>query len=699
MKVRIECKDGVVREERVYSIYDFPYDKYMNPLVVMKGSRTSYFRLICTFDIESTSIDCRPHATPYAFMYAWQACVEEDVVFGRTWSEYIEFINKLIKYTNASPTTKLVIYVHNLAYEFQFMKDFFEWENIFAKDVRKVLRASTLEVEYRCSLALTNKNLSKLCEKSPSCIHWKQDGEKFNYTKRRTPSTILSEYENSYRYCDVRGLAESLSDLLNNDTLASIPMTLTGYVRRDCRKEMRLNPNNRKLFNKLKLSSEMYTLIEEAKRGGNTHAFRLYVGEEIEDIENYDMVSSYPYVMMCEYFPISPFTRINFNNEDQFNFFLETKCLLFRVSFIGLYLHKDVSVPYISMDKCSNILNIKQFNGRVLEADSITITLTEIDFLIIKEQYNWDKYSIYDCYFSERGELPKEIKNVIMKYFVLKCQLKNDDPYEYAISKERLNGIFGMILTNPVHDTIIYDGEWRKDKGSIENELEKFYHSKNSFLTYQWGIYVTAHARRNHMDGINMIGNDLVYVDTDSVKCIGKHSSQFEKLNKKIREKAYHNGAYYKYGGKEYIMGIWEREDDYRKFKTLGAKKYAYVDQKNELHITIAGVDKKKGAKELKSLSNMEYGFEFKEAGGLDIWYNDEQGPHYIEVDGEKILTASNAALLPGTYTLGVTEEFLNGMCLRLEKENKNLTLSHLLSIIRNRRKDIKLKKGRKQND
>lgn len=146
-------------------------------------------------------------------------------------------------------------------------------------------------------------------------------------------------------------------------------------------------------------------------------------------------------------------------------------------------------------------------------------------------------------------------------------------------------------------------------------------------------------------------------------------------------------------------MGVWEKEKDYRKFKTLGAKKYAYVDHKNELHITIAGVDKKKGAKELKSLLNMEYGFEFKEAGGLDIWYNDEQGPHYIEVDGEKILTASNAALLPGIYTLGVTEEFLNGMCLKLEKENRDLTLSHLLSIIRNRKKDIKLKKGKEQND
>lgn len=184
MKVRIECKDSIKREEEVYDIHTFPYSKYINPLVVMKGSKVSYFKLICTFDIESTSVDRRPYAPPYSFMYAWQLCIEDDVVFGRTWGEYIYFIDKIVKYTNASPTTKLVIYVHNLSYEFQFIKDFFEWENIFARDIRKVLRASTMEVEYRCSLALTNKSLSKLCEKSPSCIHWKQDGEKFDYTKK-----------------------------------------------------------------------------------------------------------------------------------------------------------------------------------------------------------------------------------------------------------------------------------------------------------------------------------------------------------------------------------------------------------------------------------------------------------------------------------------------------------------------------------
>ena len=39
-------------------------------------------------------------------------------------------------------------------------------------------------------------------------------------------------------------------------------------------------------------------------------------------------------------------------------------------------------------------------------------------------------------------------------------------------------------------------------------------------------------------------------------------------------------------------MGLFEIEDHIKRFKTMGAKKYAYEDDEGKLHITIAGVNK-----------------------------------------------------------------------------------------------------------
>lgn len=662
--------DSIINEEvEIYDSTSFPYTKYIGGSVVSKGSRLSYYDYVCAFDIETTTIQAE---RPYGFMYLWGFCIEEDVCMGRTWNEYIDFIQKLVDHIGTDANTRLVVYVQFLNFEFQFMRRFFIWENVFATDVREVVKASTPNVEYRCSYRLTNKSLRKFNESSPSCIHLKQDGEEYDYSIKRTPSTKLKEKEYFYQYCDVKGLVESLKDLLKKDTLATIPITSTGYVRRDCRLAMRKNPKNRKDFYNMRLTKELYLMVRDATRGGNTHASRQHVGVTLEDIFNYDIASSYPYVMMCEYFPMSPFTKMKVKNKKQFKRLLEVKCVIFEITFLEICLKEDISVPYISFSKCRNRLDVIQFNGRVLEAKSVTMTLTEIDYEIIRKQYHIRKFHLENVYIAERGNLPQELKNVINEYFYKKCTLKEVDDYAYAKSKELLNAIFGMMLTNIVYQNILYNGEWDKDNICIDKELEKFYKGKNNFLSYQWGIYVTAHARKNLQVLIDIAGDDLIYTDTDSVKSARNLDIEVEKINKEIKLKAEVNKAYADYDGKRFYMGIWEKEKNYERMKTLGAKKYAY-EQDGELHITIAGVNKKEGAKELKTLDNFQLLFQFKKAGGTTSWYNDDD-IHWIEIDGEKILTASNIGILPSTYTLGITGEFFENMGLYLTNESDWLT-------------------------
>ena len=108
-------------------------------------------------------------------------------------------------------------------------------------------------------------------------------------------------------------------------------------------------------------------------------------------------------------------------------------------------------------------------------------------------------------------------------------------------------------------------------------------------------------------------------------------------------------------------LGLYDYEGTYKKFITLGAKKYAYVDQQDQLHITVAGCGKKTGAKELASRGGIEAfkeGFTFYDAGGTESIYNDIREPYYIDLDGHTLEITSNVLIRPSTYTLGITGEY-----------------------------------------
>ena len=136
-------------------------------------------------------------------------------------------------------TLRLIIYVHNLAYEFQFIKDFLGIDNIFARKPHKPMKYVVNNIEFRCSYFLSNMSLSKFSENSPSCYHRKLSGDDYDYTKLRTPDTSMTLSEKSYCYNDVRGLVECIRDKINdenNKSIADIPLTSTGYVRRDIKR-------------------------------------------------------------------------------------------------------------------------------------------------------------------------------------------------------------------------------------------------------------------------------------------------------------------------------------------------------------------------------------------------------------------------------------------------------------------------------
>lgn len=629
------------------------------------GSKTKYCDIVATFDIETTTIK---QEKPYAFMYHWQMCIGGVVVFGRFWHELQKLHEKLVRYFDLHEKKKMVIYVHNLSFEWMFMHQFLNcWENIFATDRNKILKCSNDCFEWRCSYRLSNMSLAKYIENSEGTYYRKAEDD-LDYRKYRDPYTALTTVEYGYCYNDVAGLYQAICASLKEDTLDSIPLTSTGYVRRDCREAMKKNKRNRKLFIDMKLTPELYTLCKEAFRGGDTHGSRYYVNQVIDDVESFDKSSSYPYVMYClPEFPMTKFMVYDIEDEKDLDQMNTKYCTLGRYRLTNVKLKRGKTNPYIAYSKCSTCIAPKLFNGRVLEAEEVMLTLTNIDYLILKSEYDFEGLSVADFHFARKGYLPEELRSVVWDYFTKKTMLKDvkGKEYEYNKSKNKLNANFGMMVTDIVHSEITFTGlEYEEKTPTVEEALEKYYKSRNNFLSYQWGVWVTALARLELRKGITVVGLDNIYNDTDSVKALAGHDHDFEKLNAEINKQCKERGIknYLVRDGKRFYLGTWDNEGRYEQFKTLGAKKYVYTEE-GELHLTVSGLDKEKGAKYLDKIGGVpafKKGVIFHDSGRTASYYNFTNEITTMTRDGYSWQNGCNIAIVDETYTLGITDSMLS---------------------------------------
>jgi hypothetical protein len=666
------------KQEIVYNIDDFPYNSLID-LPMCNKKKMSYYNVSASFDIETTSIE-PPKADdkyifdPYGFMYQWQFCICDKVVFGRTWEEYQIFLERLRKKLRVNDNLKLVVYIHNLAFEFQFMKEFIKIDNMFSKDKRKPMKINSQGIEFRCSYFLSNMTLNKFCENSELCYHYKMVDE-YDYRKIRTPQTQLTETEEAYCYNDVRGLCECIDTLLENDTIATLPLTNTGYVRREYRTTMNTK-KNRANFVKTALNEHEYTMLRRAFRGGNTHANRFVANMILNNVYSFDISSSYPTCIELDDFPIGKFTRVKLNNQTKLDYYCNNYCVVMDISIFNVSLQYDKVIPYIDIAHCYEKRNIVNDNGRVLQAEYIRLTITNIDLDIIRSMYDFEGFVVNDAIYAQKGKLPNELRKKLIEFYTAKTQLKDIEgkEYEYMKSKNRLNSTFGMMVTDVAHSEIFYDSntmEWEEVKPDLDASLEAFYKSRNNFLSYQWGVFVTANARKRLQVMLDKVGRDVVYIDTDSIKFQNaEHIKEFEQMNQELIKQAETNDipAYVdrtdikddKEVTSRFYLGTWDNDGNYLRFKTLGAKKYCFEKVKKgkqKFEITVSGMSKKKGAEAVGTIDNFKIGKTYHNIGRTTSWYNDEE-IHKITINNDTFTTASNIGILETTYTLGVTNEY-----------------------------------------
>jgi len=632
----------------------------------------------CAFDIESYNRD----DLRQSIMYIWQFQIDTAVtVFGRTWEEFLNMLQHIIPCLPEK--TALPIYIHNASFEFQFIKGVYDFtpDEVFATERRKVLYFTMYEkrFEFRCSYRLSNMNLKDFTRKY-KVKHVKLTDYDYNVPRYWFSDLTIEEL----RYCqnDVLGLVEAVNALLisENENLLSVPLTSTGFIRKQLKKIVfeNLGYNYAKPFFP---SPELYEIMRHAFRGGDTHCNRFYVNDLLHNISSVDRSSSYPDVLCNGEFPIEPLKRVDMKvNRDYIEklIFVRNRAILMEVTLTNVSLKNPFwGSPYLSKDKSYNIIGGKVYNGRILSAESLTCCITEVDYKILKETYNFDM-EILTWYKAKKGKLPRCIIDFIIEQYNYKTELKglSGDFNEtlYMKSKNRLNGIYGLFATAPIRELINYlaeDRDFHFDDSMSEAEL--FEQCKSSYwLPYQFGVWTTALARYELYRGICIASagqnnnnadtfSDYVYSDTDSVKYIG--DVDFSEYNaEKIRNSTASGAFAVDAKGKTHYMGVYEVEADhsYTDFKSCGSKKYGYVEN-GKLHVTIAGVDKKLGAKELEKrggLPELQDDFVFYEAGGLTARYNDFPEIGGINVNGYYVPITSNLYLYQSEYTVGTIQAY-----------------------------------------
>ena len=635
-----------------YENFDFTKLRFSYVKSNKRGKNAEYCQKeIITFDTETSK-----YTDDILFITDWSITIQDNAcIYGHNVKDLIYSIDKIVDQVVVNDITKCIIYCHNFQYDYMFIRNHAlkQWgipeKSLATKPHKYIFMTFGNRLEFRDSYILTHKSLEKLC--IDMGVTQKASG-KWDYKKFRTPNSGRTENEMEYMLTDTIALNEALIKFmeLHKVNNATCQYTSTGFIRRRGLEEMyHNNPSwNKKGFREQKLTLEQYKLLTDVYHGGYTHANRYYINTIVENVESYDFVSSYPSVMCYERFPMSGFTECDNVDIDTI---LDTKEYIAYCGYLCLTnvrIKKLFPMPLIQSHKTKFELNTVYDNGKLISADYVVFPFSDPDLDAILEAYTYDVIEVGKCMFAEKDYLPDFItRDLIMPLFKDKCTLKNKDEVNYMLSKEFINGIYGMCVQKIIPDEAqenFCDGLWHVEK-SVENvekaetTLNKFYKNHSKYLEYQWGVYVTAYAQANLFKFAKCV-KEWIYSDTDSIKAIGVDYEAIERYNADIKEKAKkRNIGIVEHDGKEYILGIAEKEKNYDTFITLGSKRYCY-EQDNEIHITVAGVPKK-AAIELKKIEDFKRGFIFCKKSGdiekLTAVYILNDGIKEIEIDNEII--------------------------------------------------------------
>ena len=715
IKKRFKTENGNFNYIPFHTIHESDIPKLMKN---RKVSENGYILLPMSFDIETTSYYSERYKSDLATMYIWQFGIGRNTIIGRTWSEFKALLELIVKFT--IETGNAFIWVHNLSFEFQFIKQLIEWNknkdgypDIFAKSDRQIIYAKYKNLEFRDSLALTGMGLAKL-KKNYNLDIGKLSGD-LDYDLKRTTITKVTNKELAYCINDVQVLNDWQFKYIFPEYLEkgkTPPLTSTGIVRQDIKEEfLKLDKDERKrLQTKIRNAQpteEMYQIFRNYLfRGGLTHANTLLCNE-MASIDSFDdssilpslfasldLKSAHPAAMLQEDFPWKFYRR----NKSLFYESVLPNAKTGKYAFFGIFKFKNIRTKtWHSLESKNKIIEASPDavydNGRLVYSSYIKVALTEIDWFNYEDIYEWEDARCTVLYEAFKYPLPDYVRKTICKYFELK-ETTPKDTFEYGLAKRKLNSVFGMAATSLPEREVVYDPETNR---MILSDTSKGYDELIRWLLMlpQWAIWTAAYTRRKIVQSIVSCGNggiDSIYYDTDSNKVLNfeNYKEWFESFNASQMEKSI-NMDTYDFDKSFFLhLGSFELEYIGGKYKVLGAKryiveKYSLIPDENgdieycgerfrasdesEIQVTVAGMSKGSLEAYCKE-TGKDIWEEFRDDLSLSPEYSDKQTAIYCDDSFDDEITDyqgvtnfihenSCVAIVNIPFTMSLEEEFI----------------------------------------
>ena len=687
------------------------------------------------------------NAEEESLLYIWQCSVESFdghiyTFFGRKWDDYYDFLlalsseirraevfggtgvnataNDYMIAAAVKRNVKTFTFIHNLGFEFQHLLNLFDNDftkryksqkttPVFARTPRSPMKAyinfNKVKIEYRDTLCLVGKKLDTWCKDENLPVKKLTALPDRYYDAIRTPETPLSSLEMDYSEQDVVSMVYGVQKYRDKyETLENIPLTKTGEVRRDVRKAV---CDVDKAWSELcvnimqNYSFKEYDNLLKLFVGGWTHASALYSGIKFEsaiygmNIRCFDLSSSYPASLTMFKYPVSNFDKVDVKDFKKYSSMdVLTSDYRWYAEIKLKNMNSKIINTFWSLSKTVDISGYEVDNGKVSHADSVTIMLTDVDWWIFQQAYEWDSIEVLELHVATAGYLSKELILKILDYFRGKQMLKGVKGSEskYASSKAGANSIYGVSAQKLCTDHISFDldaddntAKWDShDVGEMDfyEEIQSLKPAK-IFLAYQHSPWVTAWSRFRLFRAILKFDDVIFYGDTDSCKGMFDDSALkwFADENAWVAEMQnnvattlgfdpeLYNPKNPNKPNKDLRLGIWDREDDCIEFCTYGAKRYVYRTEDNEMHVTIAGLPKKAGLDKIHSLKDFYVGMVWnaEESGKLIACYNDNQTPGiWVDRDGntynpsvkESAYPKYGLCLKPTSFKLTQAEEY-----------------------------------------
>lgn len=693
-------------------------------LSTTKKNVNKYRPDIITFDTETTSYvtykevkhrDGKP-TVEVDKKYAWAYVMDFDrYMCGvhlhtsfRVWEDVINYLDML---SNDCPKgTRYVIWVHNLSFEFQFMKDWMPLTEVFARKSHNVLRCVYKNIEFRDTLALSNCKLEKLAKNEHLSVT-KKVGD-LDYDKIRTKGTPITEEEWGYIHSDTEIVAEYVAKKIKEyGSISEIPMTSTGEVRYMFIKELSTTKSLEKIHNlAVKYTAqtmELQNLLISTYSGAYTHCNYMWIDQTLHNLRCRDIASSYPFQMVARKYPTIWFKLKDGMSFDEIieKYPTEDYAWVFHMratNVIAKHCHNILSLhkaKHISSDKIID-------NGRIVSCQQLEFDMNEVDLANFIDFYNFDDLEIWDLHVSRKEYLPKELVKVILKLFKQKTGLKNvkGEEENYMRSKNRINGVYGSSVFNILNSGVFFD-EISNMKFIKEdktwNDFLKYTNNPKQYLWYSIGVWVTSYARRQVLTPIKKMSENAVYCDTDSVKylCYKRYENYWEIVNNSLKDLYLKAMKFHKFTEDEYrfftakytdndgivhepeekFMGIFEEEEPYRHFKSLGSKRYLVEYYDGKVESTVAGAPKNLwqflGETNAEKFRNFKNNFVLKNCKLCHTYTEGRSFMCIIDYTGncEVQEVRSGVCLTPTDFSMNLTDEFFNFLNGKIEFEDKDI--------------------------